>query len=117
MMPINYRNYAANWKKEIRPQILSRAKNRCEFCGVPNYSISFINKENKRDWLESPTYNYAEAKRIQALAKIKTAVIVLTVAHLDHDIANNSHENLKALCQKCHNCYDMSNRVKNRKIV
>lgn len=41
--------------------------------------------------------------------------IVLTVAHLDHDIDNNDYSNLKHLCQRCHNRYDRENRNKNRR--
>jgi hypothetical protein len=35
---------------------------------------------------------------------------VLTVAHLDHTPENCADENLKALCQRCHNTYDMPMR-------
>jgi 5-methylcytosine-specific restriction endonuclease McrA len=31
---------------------------------------------------------------------------VLTVAHLDHQPENNSPENLRAMCQRCHNRMD-----------
>lgn len=37
-MPIDYKNYPPNWLTEIRPRILKRAKNKCEFCGLKNYS-------------------------------------------------------------------------------
>jgi len=47
--------------------------------------------------------------------KYKDVKIVLTIAHMNHDTADNRDENLKALCQRCHNRYDMPNRVKNRK--
>ena len=33
-MPIDYKKYPKNWKSEIRPSILKRANNCCEFCGV-----------------------------------------------------------------------------------
>ena len=39
----------------------------------------------------------------------------LTVAHLDHNPANNSDSNLAALCQACHNRYDGPKRAQNRK--
>ena len=38
-MPINYSKYPPNWKTEIRPRILKRANNRCEFCGIKNYTV------------------------------------------------------------------------------
>ena len=38
------------------------------------------------------------------------AVCVLTVAHLDHDETHNDPSNLQAMCQGCHNRYDMEHR-------
>ncbi len=36
--------------------------------------------------------------------------VVLTVAHLDHDPGHNAPSNLRAMCQRCHNRYDMPRR-------
>ena len=36
--------------------------------------------------------------------------VVLTVAHLDHVPENCGANNLKAMCQRCHNTYDMPMR-------
>lgn len=74
--PENKARYPKNWK-EIRKQILIRANNRCEFCGVENYSI----RENGTK-------------------------VILTIAHLDHQPENCNLNNLRALCQKCHLTYD-----------
>lgn len=70
--------------KEIRARILVRDEHCCKFCGVKNYSVR------------------------------GTARIVLTIAHLDHDVTNNSGENLAALCQRCHNRHDKDYRGRNR---
>lgn len=35
-MPINYKNYLADWLSTIRPRILARDGNKCKFCQVPN---------------------------------------------------------------------------------
>lgn len=40
--------------------------------------------------------------------------IVLTIAHLDHNPQNNNPDNLRALCQKCHNNYDKEHRKQTR---
>lgn len=32
--------------------------------------------------------------------------VVLTVAHLDHDLIDHSDSNLLAMCQRCHLAYD-----------
>ncbi len=79
-MPCNYKLYPPNWKTEIRPRILERAKHKCEFCDAENYKPHPI----------------TESK------------VILTIAHLDHDPENwkVSDDRLKALCQKCHLSYD-----------
>ena len=38
----------------------------------------------------------------------------LTVAHLDNDVTNNDYQNLRALCQRCHNIQDKDYRLANR---
>lgn len=45
-MPIDYKKYPKNWRSEIRPAILERAKHKCEFCGVKNYAYVFRGKLN-----------------------------------------------------------------------
>jgi hypothetical protein len=40
-------------------------------------------------------------------------VIVLTIAHLDHDTTNNADSNLLALCQRCHLSYDAKHHATN----
>lgn len=83
--PENKARYPENWK-EIRADILKRADNRCEFCGIKNYTI----RENG-------------------------SKVILTIAHLDHTPENCDYENLRALCQKCHNNYDKDHRAETRK--
>lgn len=114
-MPINYNNYPSNWKSEIKPAILKRANNCCEFCGVENNSYIFRTDDNKwfycDDWLN--TKNRGVGFYItKGDGRIK---IILTIAHLDHDVTNNDYENLKALCQKCHLNYDKEHHKKNSK--
>lgn len=83
--PENRDRYPSNWK-DIRADILKRANNRCEFCGVENYSVR------------------ANGSRV-----------VLTIAHLDHTPENCDYSNLRALCQKCHNNYDLPHRLETRR--
>jgi 5-methylcytosine-specific restriction endonuclease McrA len=81
--PENKGRYPDNWK-DVREKILKRAKNKCEFCGVKNYS-------------------YREKTKI-----------ILTIAHLDHTPENCNDDNLKALCQRCHLQYDQEEHRKNK---
>ena len=71
--------------KQIREQILAECGNKCEFCGVENHTF----RDGKK--------------------------IILTIAHLDHTPENCGRENLRALCQKCHNKHDAGHRVETRR--
>lgn len=122
-MPINYKNYPANWKSELRPAVLTRANNCCESCGVRNYDVVRWNVEEgcyeSYDDEELPK-TYAEAREIWVDLMAGDyysdwKVIVLTVAHLDHDVTNNALENLKALCQRCHLNYDREDNHRRRR--
>lgn len=42
-----------------------------------------------------------------------TTIIVLTVAHVDQDPANNTDDNLAALCQRCHLKHDQVQHIVN----
>lgn len=101
-MPINYKLYPANWKTEIRPAILERAKHCCEVCGLRNHLVGYRNRDGL--FIECHEWLYRESKFTPDGHKV--IKIVLTIAHLDHDITNNDPANLKALCQKCHLNYD-----------
>ncbi len=121
MPPINYSDYPPNWKTEIRPAILARANHCCEFCGVKNYSVGA--RQFDGVFTEMPIYpnrlmnaEQIELQKIWSMMNgVKVIKIILTIAHLDHDIKNNDYGNLKALCQRCHNRYDSVNRRENRK--
>lgn len=85
-MPINYKEYHPKWKLISRLIRFKRAQNKCEWCGIENYSIK-------------PT----------------GSKVVLTVAHIDHDKTNNRFNNLAALCNGCHLRHDVKQHVANRK--
>ena len=79
--------YPPNWPAISRRIRFERAGNRCEWCGAANH------------WFHPET----------------GSVVVLTVAHLDHNPANNTDDNLAALCQACHNRDGAPKRAANRK--
>ena len=118
-MPIDYKNYPANWKTVIRPAILARANDCCEFCKennqkVRNRTLGFRGENDAWNEIEVSMQGDVDAEDAQNMG-YKVVKIVLTIAHLDHNIQNNSYDNLAALCQRCHNRLDVHDRVKNRK--
>jgi hypothetical protein len=123
-MPIDYKKYPANWKSEIRPTILKRANNCCENCGLKNHEIGyrdatgyFYGWQTIENLLEIKGYDIFCHELSNCYDKngnpTKPLKIVLTVAHLDHDVTNNDPSNLKALCQKCHLSLDLKQHREN----
>lgn len=107
--PENKARYPKNWK-EIRKAILERAGHQCEFCGLDNYVCGY--RDENKDFV--PTTDIQSAYQAGKMG-FKLINVVLTIAHMDHTPENNDPANLKALCQQCHNRYDMKFRVENRK--
>lgn len=121
-MPIDYKKYPKDWKTKIRPDILKRAENRCEFCKIPNGFICLRGKVNGLPVYQDFDGNIYDAENSKCIGDgylgdiddcNKGTQIVLTIAHLDHNIKNNDYSNLKALCQRCHLNHDRGLHTKN----
>lgn len=138
VMPIDYKKYPSNWLTEIRPAIIKRSNGKCEMCGIPNYAVGCRGQDGSfrptcgnivhdlaGEGLSYPSLqplSYREAKELADTnnefsdgEESKYIVIVLTIAHLNHDVTCNDLSNLAALCQRCHNKYDVEFRKSNRK--
>lgn len=119
--PENRKLYPANWK-QISLAAKERAEWRCqhEGCAARQYAVGHW---DGRAWREAGRFGhevpgaYAQARQYAAEtqwrltgddpdADIKVLVIVLTVAHLNHDPADCRPENLAAMCQRHHLAYD-----------
>lgn len=116
-MPIDYKKYPPNWKTEIRPAILTRAGNCCEWPGCPfkNGQVVFVGKDlktGKNDWFE--TYDKAVAAVGEFMAFRDPVKVVLTIAHLDHDETNHAVtlDRLAAWCQLHHLRYDAKEKYR-----
>lgn len=119
-MPCDYSKYPKDWK-QIRDKILKRDGNCCKFCGINNHAAVRWDKETK-EYERAAGNQYADSigqgdqayKHARMLADHwngidedpRWTVIVLTIAHLNHDTTDNRDENLAALCQRCHLNYD-----------
>ena len=86
-MPIDKSKYPPDWPAISSRIRFDRAQNRCEQCGAENYK-------------PHPDTG---------------AEVVLAVAHLNRDAADNRDENLKALCQVCHLNHDRGDNAKRRR--
>jgi hypothetical protein len=76
-MPIDVSEYEEFYALGISEKMKQMLGNKCEFCGVENYST-------RTGW---------NGQKI---------TVVLTVHHKDHNSQNNDRENLLLLCQRCH---------------
>ena len=117
--PENRSRYPKDWPA-ISLRIRERAGQKCEWCGVENYALgAWIEgkwwraapkgtglNDDPRPGGQFPCWHPSGADVQWA----KVTRIILTVAHLDHTPENCADENLKALCQRCHNRYDMPMR-------
>ena len=120
-MPIDYKLYPKNWLSELRPMILKRAANRCEHCGVQNHLKGYRQKDGTfipfatiEAALEAEGYDYFEKELIHCWQN-PPIKIILTIAHLNQNIADNRLENLAALCQRCHLNHDRNDNIYRRR--
>ncbi len=116
-MPIDYKKYPPNWKTEIRPAILERANNKCEWCGFANGQIVYrCRVEKTMQWYpcKDDLYELGLQKELADFWAERPVKVVLTIAHLDHDELNHSVtlERLVALCQLCHLRYDAKEKYR-----
>ena len=99
--------YPKDWKLRSKFIRFYRAKNKCEWCGVPNYAIR--DKDDPSIWFTVEDGHAADSWFIGR--EDKASKVILTVAHVyDHRPEAASFLNLAALCQRCHNRHDMKHR-------
>jgi hypothetical protein len=101
--PENRDRYPANWKA-IRRGILVQCEYRCECHGQCGTAIC----------CDSPEGRVRCHEEHGKPALTFRGRVVLTIAHLDHMPENCTRDNLKAMCQRCHNAYDKGHRAETR---
>lgn len=121
-MPINYREYHPKWHLISKLIRFKRAGNKCENCGISNsalinrykdgsYSLASDNQvQELHDLVKGCGLKWHQARK-----KLGLTLVVLTVAHVDHDKSNNRFWNLAAWCQRCHLNHDLKQHIANRK--
>lgn len=112
--PENKARYPKDWPA-ISRRIRERAGNQCEcdgdMCGLRHY----VNEDGKQVDLKPALWIVAGVRctaRNGEPHPVTGSPVVLTVAHLDHQPENVADKNLKAWCQRCHNCYDAPMRAR-----
>ena len=132
-MPIRAENMAKypggsirspEWQ-EIRERIRARAGNRCEECGVKNHALGGRSQNGtfyqaypigekllRLEWPRPGEWSLCSGGRVLRIIKI-----VCTVAHVDGKLDDHSDENLRFLCQRCHNRLDAKSRAINAAIT
>ena len=100
-MPVDWSRYPKDWKR-IREAILTRSGGQCECAGECGLHRT---TPGPRRCLERNGHR----------AQWANGLVVLTVAHLNHDTQDNRPANLKAMCQRCHLRYDATHHAKNAK--
>lgn len=119
--PENKAHYPKDWKS-ISDAARKNAGHRCEWegCGARQYSVGVWQAGAKGLFTWFPLWGqndnprtYSEARAVAAEIDFdrseegqKPIVIVLTVAHFDHDPTNCDPSNLRAWCQRHHLAYD-----------
>ena len=115
--PENRHRYPPDWKAISLRIRKERAKDRCEQCGAPNGQIiarGMYEHEGYYMLERGDVYDANTGERVGIARGSEFPAnyikVVLTVAHLDHTPENCADDNLKALCQRCHNRYDAATR-------
>ncbi len=102
--------YPSDWP-EISRRIKERAGNRCECEGECGVNHLWQNETQHRHWTMVGSQRCSERHGLSAIHF--KGDVVLTVAHLNHTPESCDEDNLKAMCQRCHNRYDRPHRNAN----
>ncbi|KEP68803.1 hypothetical protein DL1_08715 [Thioclava dalianensis] len=127
--PENRSRYPDDWNA-ISARVREEAGQRCEWCSVEN-GATILRGSDNQDGASLPAYRYADASAHDHSFHAQTGEpipgadwdtfdpnargpvkVILTVAHLDHQPENCARDNLRALCQACHNAYDAPMRAR-----
>ncbi len=123
-MPIKDKSkYPPDWAAISHRIRFERAGGKCERCGVshdaqivrsvidPSRYVVFDETTGGVRWPDGRPIRASEEPD-EFAANEKVVRVVLTVAHLDHNPANNEESNLAALCQRCHLQHDAKEHSK-----
>ena len=93
---MDYSEYHPDWKDIIRPSILSRDEYKCRICGIKHKSRVY--KASSGSYVSCDEFIEEWAKN----SGRRVFTLILQVAHINHDKADNSPDNLISLCPRHH---------------
>lgn len=109
----------ADWSV-LRAQVLERAENCCEMCGIANgalYEAERVELITAADVAQLPLLPGDASPPSHTVEFPRLVRVVLAIAHLRHDRTDRDLDYLQALCQRCHLEYDGMDRVHQRRVV
>jgi len=114
--------YPIDWPQVSAWVRFERAKGRCERCKRPHGQV--VHHLGDGRWFDGAAELWRSGRGREvawpAYAEyrhLRSTKVVLAAAHLDHDPANSSPRNLRALCQRCHLLHDRSEHRRRRRIT
>ncbi len=114
--------YPIDWPILSRHVRFVRAAGRCEVCARPHGAL--IRQLPDGRWYDPTTDTWrddtgfpAPWPDIETYARHRAWRVSLSAAHLDHDPTNSRHDNLKALCQRCHLTHDRTEHRRRRRLT
>lgn len=117
----NRHRYPKDWPA-IRAGILLRANNACEQCHAGNGECIARGEEGDAGTYMTERGDVFDATTGERLGLARGSeyegrfvVVVLTVAHIDHNEQHNDPSNLRALCQRCHLAHDAADNARRRR--
>lgn len=128
-MTIDYDDYHPDFKEVSKKIRLERAHNRCECDGRCGYDHQEENGKMDLEADEAIFWKWTFEEYIEAYGAdterrcrafnyiehpITRSLVVLTVAHLDHDKQSIDPDKLMAMCQRCHLGYDSEENRRKR---
>ena len=105
--------YPLDWRELSKTIRFGRAKGCCERCRRPHGQV-VQHLGDGRWWdVRIGAWRNGQGRILRPLlaslsadTAMRTTLVVLATAHLDHDPTNNRASNLEALCQRCHLLHD-----------
>lgn len=113
--------YPIDWPILSRTIRFGRARGRCERCGRPHARLVWQLDDGR--WLDPEIGIWRDDSGRPAAwpdllrcASAREKLVLLGVAHLDHDPTNNRPRNLRALCRRCHLHHDRPEHLRRRRM-